>query len=376
MKLFRSLAVIIVTVSLLSLGAAARAQDAADGIFRGAQALFAAAQAKPEEERLEDYRAIRRLLDLIVEDHPASDLAVRILLQETIEGVDIATIDDALAAATTNGTAEQGGTREPALSAGPASTSEPSATLPNFFGTAAPPAMTPDAGQAAPGAAEERLSALPHAAPTLTEPQLPIEPATEDAEKQLQLGRQDIRDIQARLSVLGFDPNGIDGLAGRGTREAIRSWQLSAGLAQTGFMSGRQLDLLRNTSEQALQVWLRDPGNAALYDPPVIALGPGNMSGTWRYTTNCGANSRVGRQRITGVMSIRHAGGGQYTGTLTNSQGFRGRVAARLEGRSVTATTNFGLLIGRVSLNARVDDDQLVIRGRDSNRCSFFASKS
>lgn len=200
--------------------------------------------------------------------------------------------------------------------------------------------------------------------------------ASQDTEDGLGLNKQAVRDIQARLLVLGNDPNGVDGVVGVGTRAAIRAWQASVGTDQTGYLNGSQLAALKEQSQSALEEWLRTEDNTKLYNPPpLLALGPRNMSGNWRYTTNCGVRSRPGRMRITGTLAMRHAGGQNYTGTLSNSQGLRGRVNATLRGRSVSGVTNFGLLLGKVRLKARVDDHQLVLRGRDSNGCSFYASK-
>jgi hypothetical protein len=200
--------------------------------------------------------------------------------------------------------------------------------------------------------------------------------ASQDTEEGLGLDKQAIRDVQARLLVLGHDPNGVDGAVGKGTRAAIRAWQASVGTYQTGYLNGTQLAALKEQSQSSLEEWLRKEDNSKLYEPPpLLAIGPRNLSGNWRYTTNCGPRSRLGKMKITGNLAIRHAGGQNYTGSLSNSQGFRGRVSATLRGRSVSAVTNFGLLIGKVSLNARVDDYKLVLRGRDSNGCSFYAVK-
>lgn len=203
---------------------------------------------------------------------------------------------------------------------------------------------------------------------------LPV--GSESTEKGLGLDKQAIRDIQARLMVIGHDPNGVDGVLGKGTRSAIQAWQTTVSAEPTGYLNKVQLSTLKTQSQGDLEEWLRSEDNAKLYEPPpVLAIGPQNMSGNWRYTTNCGSRSRLGRLKITGIFAMQHAGGRNYTGTLSNSQGLRGRVSATLKGRSVSAVTNFGLLVGKVNLNARVDDYELVLRGRDSNGCSFYASK-
>lgn len=91
---------------------------------------------------------------------------------------------------------------------------------------------------------------------------------TEETERLLGLDRQAVRDIQARLLVIGYDPNGIDGSIGRGTRSAIRSWQGSIGAINTGFLNALQLDALRSQSQSALAQWLQAPENASRYNPP------------------------------------------------------------------------------------------------------------
>lgn len=81
------------------------------------------------------------------------------------------------------------------------------------------------------GEARERLAALERSPEELAE-------ADEDG---LGLSRDDRRSIQRNLSILGFDPRGIDGIFGPGTRGAIRQWQGAQGLQATGFLTGNQI---------------------------------------------------------------------------------------------------------------------------------------
>ena len=97
---------------------------------------------------------------------------------------------------------------------------------------------------------------------------------SEETERLLGLNRQAIRDIQARLLVIGYDPNGIDGVLGRGTRSAIRVWQGSVGTTTTGFLNANQLNVLKNESQAALTQWLQVQRNANLYNPPKRATTP------------------------------------------------------------------------------------------------------
>lgn len=92
-------------------------------------------------------------------------------------------------------------------------------------------AFLPDGEQAAP---------MPQA---LTEPD-PVDTA-EAVEAALRLDRDARRSVQRDLELLGYDPRGIDGIFGRGTRSAIRAWQDENDFAPTGFLTGNQVVLLQ-----------------------------------------------------------------------------------------------------------------------------------
>ena len=67
-------------------------------------------------------------------------------------------------------------------------------------------------------------------------------------EEALRLSRDQRRTVQANLAVLDFDPRGIDGVFGAGTRAAIVNWQQVNGYPQTSFLDAEQVARL---SEQA-----------------------------------------------------------------------------------------------------------------------------
>ena len=68
--------------------------------------------------------------------------------------------------------------------------------------------------------------------------------AAEAAEAGLALDQTARRRVQERLTVLGYNPRGIDGIFGPGTRAAIVQWQDAQDLEGTGFLSAEQLQLL------------------------------------------------------------------------------------------------------------------------------------
>jgi peptidoglycan hydrolase-like protein with peptidoglycan-binding domain len=74
-------------------------------------------------------------------------------------------------------------------------------------------------------------------------------PDPEAAEAALGLSREARRSVQRDLELLGYDPRGIDGVFGRGTRAAIRGWQGDNDVPATGFLTGNQIVLLQEQGE-------------------------------------------------------------------------------------------------------------------------------
>lgn len=61
------------------------------------------------------------------------------------------------------------------------------------------------------------------------------------AEAELNLSQDDRRAIQRALSLLGFDPKGIDGVFGNGSRAAISAWQGRNGYDDTAYLTRDQI---------------------------------------------------------------------------------------------------------------------------------------
>ena len=90
--------------------------------------------------------------------------------------------------------------------------------------------------------ADNRLAALAAAAeaPTLVSSSSSAdgrEAAWQADERALGLDSGERRRVQRTLRVLGYDPGGVDGVLGNGTRAAIRAWQASRGVEATGYLS-------------------------------------------------------------------------------------------------------------------------------------------
>lgn len=81
-------------------------------------------------------------------------------------------------------------------------------------------------------------------------PNLPDQ--TDDAveERLLSLSYDERRQVQRRLTLLGYRTYGIDGSFGRNTRQALAAWQRDEGLRASGYLTADQFRLLlRETGE-------------------------------------------------------------------------------------------------------------------------------
>jgi peptidoglycan hydrolase-like protein with peptidoglycan-binding domain len=71
-----------------------------------------------------------------------------------------------------------------------------------------------------------------------------LDNSPEQIESRLNLSRDERRAIQRHLALLGFDPRGVDGIFGAGTRGAIGSWQAREGFVRTTFLDRDQIHRL------------------------------------------------------------------------------------------------------------------------------------
>jgi peptidoglycan hydrolase-like protein with peptidoglycan-binding domain len=69
------------------------------------------------------------------------------------------------------------------------------------------------------------------------------------AEAALGLTRNERRELQRYLTILGHDTRGVDGIFGPATRRALRSWQEARGYPASGFLDARQVAALREAGE-------------------------------------------------------------------------------------------------------------------------------
>jgi hypothetical protein len=175
-----------------------------------------------------------------------------------------------------------------------------------------------------------------------------------------------LKAIQERLNAVGCKAGTADGVSGARTMRGYRAFLEQIGLSEESHPidSAAFWTALQSASEPVVCETM-----------PAVPVNVNTVDGNWSFVARCGPRSKIPNQRITGIMSIQHVGGGNFRGTLKNSQGLTGRVTASLSGRRVTAETNFGFLLGRVSFSGSVAEHAYVVSGTDSNGCRFTTTK-
>ena len=118
------------------------------------------------------------------------------------------------------------------------------------------------------GEAETALAAAPLMPERLAEPAAVALPEEQDAhilayqmatapvrEDALELDRSDRIALQRRLALLGYDPQGVDGVLGPKSREAIAAWQKDFGFVETGYLDAPLLASIKERSMEQWAVW-------------------------------------------------------------------------------------------------------------------------
>ncbi len=92
-----------------------------------------------------------------------------------------------------------------------------------------------------------------------TAAQDPADGSGEAGEEALDLSRAERREIQRRLSLIGYNTRGVDGVFGPATRAAIKLWQIDNELTADGYLSPSSLKLLKSQSQAAYADWKASP---------------------------------------------------------------------------------------------------------------------
>lgn len=82
--------------------------------------------------------------------------------------------------------------------------------------------------------------------------------ASKADQNKLKLKRDEKKELQRRLELLGFDPKGVDGSLGKNTRDAISAWQRKNGAPVSGYVNSTQLEAIRYYSAQLYEDYITE----------------------------------------------------------------------------------------------------------------------
>lgn len=135
--------------------------------------------------------------------------------------------------------------------------------------------------------------------------QLTPEEQARQEEAELGLTREERREIQANLTLIGHDTRGVDGVFGRGTRAAIAAWQAASGNPATGYLDRDQIAALE---AQALEERERIERADAAFWRQTGALG--TEAGYRAYLNRYGDGlfSDIAREELETIEEERRAG--------------------------------------------------------------------
>lgn len=139
------------------------------------------------------------------------------------------------------------------LSSNPVARPAPASRAPSRIQTVDPtpaPTSAPVRAPAALSTRQPNASDVPTGAPAKTKPL-----ATPDDETLLKLDRNARREIQRRLTLLGFDTKGVDGSFGPNSRAAIQIWQQERDFPVSGYLDDAQLVRLTVDSDDLYEKW-------------------------------------------------------------------------------------------------------------------------
>lgn len=113
-----------------------------------------------------------------------------------------------------------------------------------------------------------------------------------EIEAALNLSRDQRRQVQETLSLMGHDPRGIDGIFGPGTRTAIRLWQRANNKVETGYLDAEQHQLLIQQGREA------GPGRDDRAWEQAVSIGTGDAYRAYLEAFNDGHHAPAARDAL------------------------------------------------------------------------------
>ncbi len=301
-----------------------------EALFNTANIIYQSAETQTPELQQLSYDSVRQILDQIVTEYPASDLAVRILLEDTINGLDVAAVNTAL-----DETAAQ------EVIAAPDTALEVAA-----------PESSPEAASNVEDIQTLELAALPM---DLVAPAPELPPRSEV---------EIVTDLQTELNRIGCPAGPADGVVGRKTRSAFSNFIRD---------SGSELTAEDLVTEAAVAELKEQEGKVC--KTRTMATTPASaLAGSWGFRSDCpGFGNRIIRNR--GTMRLQYTNNRTLRGRATNQQGISGSAVIQFQGSRTAATViKFGFVT--VKGNLIRSTRNMTISGTGALNCKITAWKN
>ena len=193
-------------------------------------------------------------------------------------------------------------------------------------------------------------------------------PATQPTDAAAETRKEIVRLSQIRLTALGCDAGGADGVAGPRTHAAFKQFIASSGsnLSTSELGTKRALDVLNSQSGTVCKALTR----VAIDENPVQQQGPASLAGTWNLTANCFLVVNA-----TGTLQMTQIGPNRYRGVIRNSLGQRGVGNLYENNGTLSGTTKWDH--GPVeTTTGQISADRRSITGTSSFGCSTKSTKA
>lgn len=343
---------------------------AEEGLFRAAKIILGTAQKQPDDLKNESYLRVREILNTIVEDYPESDLAVRVLLQDTIDGLDVAQLDAFIKE--NSSIVSQSSNAEPMQNSAAEVETDGAPEAPNESVTVAATPATQNETSAtvdeldtdSPDLASSYgiTTANPIPSDTITAEGTTLESIVESMPARSE--KEIVFDVQTELNRVGCGAGPADGVVGRRTRIAFRNFIRDAGvdLEEDALISEAVVSALKSQKGTICKTRTMASSSASA------------LAGSWGFQGDCpGLGNRVIRNK--GRMRLKYVGNNTLKGTATNQQGISGPATIQFQGGRTAATI---IRFGFVSLKGNLtrSSRNMSISGTGTRRCKISAWKN
>ena len=196
----------------------------------------------------------------------------------------------------------------------------------------------------------------------------PVEEPAPSRDTGAEIRKERVRQSQLRLTELGCEAGGADGVAGPRTHAAFKRFVASTGadLSSSDLGTERALAVLNSKSGTVCEA----PTRVVIEENPTEQQRPTSLAGRWHVTANCFLVINA-----TGTLQLTQTGPNRYRSVIRNSEGQRGVGNLFENNGTLSGTTKWDH--GPVeTITSQVSADRKSLTGTSSFGCSVKSTKT